>query len=251
MNKCQTCHQPGVLRVLQAKGETRAFNGKTATAKVHDFLAKRLKGSVHKAGLEMASVQTGQKVLVIGFGTGHCPSELTRSVGSSGTILGIDLSEKMVEISRNNAEKEGLNKRIELLHGDALHLSYAADTLDGIFMSFVLEILDAPEIAIVLSECKRILRPGGRLAVVSMSRLHTNALAMKVLEWMHRHFPNYFNCRPILVRQALEDAGFEIHDFKVMKRWISVEVVCGIKGTAMHPSASQATTAGKPMPISR
>ena len=52
---------------------------------------------------------------------------------------------------------------------------------------------------------------------------------MEIFEWTHRHFPNYLDCRPILVRQALEDSGFEICDSKIMKMWISVEVVCGLK----------------------
>jgi ubiquinone/menaquinone biosynthesis C-methylase UbiE len=230
MNQCRTYHQPGVLRVLQTKEETKAFYDKIA--KVYDVLAERSEAPVRMAGLKMLNIQPGWHVLEIGFGTGHSLVELAKSVGPSGKVFGIDLSEKMVEISRKRAEDEGLKGRIELSCGDALHLPYESESLDAIFMSFTLELFDTPEIPLVLAECKRVLKPGGRIVIVSMSRVLPEGLVMEIFEWTHRHFPNYLDCRPILVRQALEDTGFQIHDSRIMKMWISVEVVCGIKSTA-------------------
>ena len=98
-------------------------------------------------------------------------------------------------------------------------------------MSFALELFDTPEIPLVLAECKRVLKPGGRIVVIGMSRILPEGLIMEIFEWTHRHFPNYLDCRPILVCQALEDSGFQILDSRLMKMWISVEVVCGINST--------------------
>jgi ubiquinone/menaquinone biosynthesis C-methylase UbiE len=137
----------------------------------------------------------------------------------------------MVEISQKRAEEETLDEQIELFCGDALHLPYESESFDGIFMSFTLELFDTPEIPLVLAECKRVLKTGGRIVVVSMSRLLPKGLVTEIFEWTHRHFPNYLDCRPILVRQALEDSGFRIRDSRIMKMWISVEVVCGAKRT--------------------
>jgi ubiquinone/menaquinone biosynthesis C-methylase UbiE len=229
MNECCTYHQPGVLRVLQTKQETKAFYNKIA--KVYDVLAEHSEAPVRKAGLEMLNTQPGQHVLEIGFGTGHSLTELAKAVGPSGKTFGIDLSDKMVEISKKLAEKEGLDERIELACGDALHLPYESGSLDGIFMSFTLELFDTPEIPLVLAECKHVLKPEGRIVVIGMSRVLPEGLVMEIFEWTHRHFPNYLDCRPILVRQALEDSGFQICDSKIMKMWINVEVVCGIKHT--------------------
>jgi demethylmenaquinone methyltransferase/2-methoxy-6-polyprenyl-1,4-benzoquinol methylase len=135
----------------------------------------------------------------------------------------------MVEISQKRACEEKLDNRIELTCGDALHLPYQSDILDGIFISFTLELFDTPEIPRVLAECKRVLKPGGRLVVVGMSRVLPNGLVMEIFEWTHRHFPNYLDCRPILVQQAIEDAGFQIVDSKITKMWVNVEIVCGLK----------------------
>jgi ubiquinone/menaquinone biosynthesis C-methylase UbiE len=222
-------HQKGVLRVLQTRGETKAFYNKIA--KAYDILAEHSEAPVRKAGLEMLNAQSGQKVLEIGFGTGHSLVELAKSVGPSGKVYGIDLSEKMVEISLKRAHQEGINGQIELTCGDALYLPYESEILDGVFMSFTLELFDTPDIIRVLAECRRVLKPAGRIVVVGMSRVMPNGLVMEVFEWTHRHFPNYLDCRPILIQQALEDAGFKIRESKIMKMWINVEIICGLKDT--------------------
>jgi len=227
MNEFRTYHQPGVLRVLQTKEETKSFYNKIA--KVYDALAEHSEAPVRKAGLEMLNSQPGQKVLEIGFGTGHSLLELAKSVGPSGKVFGIDLSEKMVELSRERIGKECLGERIELSCGDALHLPYESESLDGIFMSFTLELFDTPEIPLVLAECKRVLKFGGRIVVIGMSRVMPEGMVMELFEWTHRHFPNYLDCRPILVQRAIEDSGFYVCDSKLMKMWIYVELVCGVK----------------------
>jgi len=229
-------HQPGVLRVLQSKDETRAFYDKIAH--VYDLLAEHSEAPVRQAGLHMLDVQPGQTVLEIGFGTGRCLLELAPSVGVRGKVYGIDLSEKMRDISHARLEDQGLEDRVELRCGDALHLPYPDRSMDGVFMSFTLELFDTPEIPVVLSECRRVLRTGGRIVVVGMSRAVPGGVVTEVFEWTHRHFPNYLDCRPILVRQALEDAGFHIAESQTVSMWVKVEIVSGLKD-ADQPSGSE------------
>ena len=62
-----------------------------------------------------------------------------------------------------------------------------------------------------------------------MSRIKADGIITEIFEWTHRHFPNFLDCRPILVRQALEEAGFHITDFVVQKMWVNVEIVLGMK----------------------
>jgi len=227
MEKDKAYHQCGVLRVLQSKEETKAFYDKIAA--VYDVLAERSERPIREEGLEMLGARAGETILEIGFGTGHSLIDLARAVGNSGHVLGIDLSEKMVQASERLAREEGLDGRIELVCGDALHLPYADGTVDGAFMSFTLELFDTPEILSVLAECRRVLKKGGRIVVVGMSRVSPDGLMTEVFEWTHRHFPNYLDCRPILVRQAIEDAGFTVTGNQVRKMWIHVEVVRGVK----------------------
>lgn len=227
MDTDETYHQPGVLRVLQSKEETKAFYDKIAG--VYDLLAEHSEQPVREAGLRMLAAQSGEKILEIGFGTGHSLVSLARAVGPTGRVFGIDLSEKMLEHAQGLVRKQALEDRVELQCADALHLPYADASLDGVFMSFTLELFDTPEIPRVLAECKRVLLTGGRLVVVGMSRARPKDLVLEVFEWTHRHFPNYLDCRPILVRQALEDAGFRITGCETEKMWVTVEIVGGVK----------------------
>jgi ubiquinone/menaquinone biosynthesis C-methylase UbiE len=227
MKKPETYHQPGVLRVLQSKEETRAFYDKIA--RVYDLLAERSEQPVRRAGLEMLQARAGEHVLEIGFGTGHSLVELAQAVGPTGRVFGIDLSEKMRQAAQRLVREKGLEERVELTCGDALHLPYADETCDGIFTSFTLELFDTPEIPLVLADCRRVLKTGGRIVVVAMSRVNPEGLMTEIFEWTHRHFPNYLDCRPILVRRAIEDAGFQTVESRLVKMWINVEIVCARK----------------------
>jgi demethylmenaquinone methyltransferase/2-methoxy-6-polyprenyl-1,4-benzoquinol methylase len=212
---------------LRTKSETKAFYNKIS--KVYDLLADQSEEPVRRAGLEKLNASPGEKVLEIGFGTGHCLVVLARAVGPYGKVYGIDLSDEMLEIAHENLEKEGLAARVELICEDAEKLPYAAETLDAIFMSFTLELFDTPEIPKVLAECRRALRPGGRIVVVGVSKEGDGGVILQVFEWTHKHFPNLMDCRPIFVRKALEAAGFRIESVENSTIWVPVEIALAFK----------------------
>jgi demethylmenaquinone methyltransferase/2-methoxy-6-polyprenyl-1,4-benzoquinol methylase len=101
--------------------------------------------------------------------------------------------------------------------------------MDGVFMSFTLELFDTPEIPKVLDECKRVLEPGGRIVVVGMSKEGPKDPLVSVFEWTHKHFPKFLDCRPIYVRRALEKAGLSVRKALTKHMWIPVEIVLGVK----------------------
>jgi demethylmenaquinone methyltransferase/2-methoxy-6-polyprenyl-1,4-benzoquinol methylase len=216
-----------ILRVFQSKAETKAFYDKISH--VYDLLSEHSEGPVRRAGLEKLDAQRGEKVLEIGFGTGHSLVSLAQSVGPTGKVYGLDLSERMLDVSRDNLHKAGLAERVELICGDAVRLPFPPDSLDAIFMSFTLELFDTPEIPKVLAECQRVLRPRGRMVVVGVSKEGESGVTLHAFEWSHRHFPNLVDCRPIFVRQSLEAAGFRIESAERQMMWVPVEVVLGVK----------------------
>lgn len=173
----------------------------------------------------MLAAQPGEKILEVGFGTGHCLVEIARAVGPQGKVLGIDISDNMVSLAQELLHHEGLSERVLVQRGDAEQLSYEPDSLNGIFFSFTLELFDTPELPRVLAECKRVLRPGGRIVVVAVSREGKHGAMLNLYEWTHKHFPNLMDCRPIYVRRALEGAGFTIKDAQVESMWVPVEIV--------------------------
>jgi hypothetical protein len=64
---------------------------------------------------------------------------------------------------------------------------------------------------------------------VALSCAIPGKLVKKTFEGTHILFHNFPDCRPILVRQAMNDAGFRILYGKIMKMWINAELVHGLK----------------------
>jgi demethylmenaquinone methyltransferase/2-methoxy-6-polyprenyl-1,4-benzoquinol methylase len=220
-------HGGGVLRVLQSREETRAFYDKISG--VYDLLAEHSEGPVSQTGLAKLAVALGERVLEIGYGTGHSLVQLAETVGPQGRVFGIDLSEGMRAQARERLEREHLTDRVELFCGDATHLPYPDGGMEAVFMSFTLELFDTPEIPRVLYECKRVLRVGGRIGVVAITKEGKEGFAVEAYEWTHEHFPNLLDCRPIFVRRSLEDAGFSIREAMTTKMWVPVEIVVAEK----------------------
>ncbi len=216
-----------IQRVFQSRAETKAFYDKISH--VYDLLAEHSEGPIRRAGLEKLDARPGEKVLEIGFGTGHSLVSLAQSVGPTGQVYGVDLSERMRDLARDNLQKAGLADRVELSCGDGIQLPFAPDALDAIFMSFTLELFDTPEIPRVLAECQRVLRSGGRLVVVAVSKEGEGGVIVELYEWSHRHFPNLVDCRPIFVRKSVEAAGFRIASADKKSMWVPVEIVLGVK----------------------
>jgi len=216
-----------VLRVLQSRSATRAFYNRISS--FYDLLSDRSETPMREAALRLLAAAEGERILEIGFGTGHCLVALARSVGPTGKVSGIDLSDSMVELARKNLAHEHLLARVDLICGDACSLPYPDNSLDAVLMCFTLELFDTPEIPTVLRQCLRVLRPGGRLVVASITKTQPRGWALQAYEWTHRHFPNLLDCRPIYVRRAVAESGFSIRRTIHMKKWIPVAIVLGTK----------------------
>lgn len=197
----------------------------------YDVIAGSTEKKYRDWGLEKLSAQPGEKILELGFGTGHCLVALAKTVGPTGRVIGLDISDGMLAIARERLQREGVAERLDLHLGDAAKLDFIeTDSLDGIFMSFTLELFDTPEFPRLLQECRRILKSGGRIVTVSMTKTNPPNVAVRVYEWFHEHMPEYADCRPIFARQVLEQNGFVIRDVSVSSMWgLPVEIVLGKK----------------------
>jgi len=217
-----------INRVTRSKKEAKTSYDKMS--KWYDVLTCRFERKYRDVGLQKVNAEEGEIVLEIGFGTGHCILALAKSVGNSGKVYGIDISEGMCNIAQSRVEEAGLSQRVKLMCCDAAELPFAADFFDAISMSFALELFDTPEIPTVLHKCRRVLRIGGRICIVAMSKKGKAGLMMRLYECSHRKFPKYVDCRPIFVRKALEDAGFRVIDATEMSMWgLPVEIIMAKK----------------------
>ncbi len=181
------------------------------------------------AGLRTLAVQEGKRVLEIGCGTGYALVPIARAAGASGLAVGLDIAEGMLAMARARLERAGLPRRPPLMMADAVALPFADGTFDAVFMAFTLELFDTPDIPVMLAECARVLRLGGRLGVVALSREGGGGMVW-LYEWAHRRWPVWVDCRPIHARRALEGAGFRIVRAVETRMWgLPVEIVAAAR----------------------
>jgi ubiquinone/menaquinone biosynthesis C-methylase UbiE len=179
---------------------------------------------ISKIGMTLLGVQKGGKILEIGFGTGHALLDLAEAVGPSGSVYGIDLSPGMYKVALQRIQRSRMKARIFAQVGDSTRLPYPDHQFQAVFMSFTLELFTTQLIPVVLKECRRVLQPGGKIGIVSLSKKETRAVG--VYEWFHYHFPKLVDCKPIHVRSLLEENGYNILQYKEVSLWgLPVEAV--------------------------
>jgi len=200
--------RPTISAVSRTKEEAKRFYDRIS--RYYDYLTGAFERKYAEMALERLSIGEGETVLEIGFGTGHCLKRIAESIGQTGKVYGIDISSGMMERAKKRLEKAGLAERAKLHCGDAASLPFDDNTFDAAFMSFTLELFDTPEIPKVLEQIKSVLKPGGRLGVVSMSKENGESIFLRLYEWTHHKWPKYVDCRPIYVEQSLREAGYKI-----------------------------------------
>jgi demethylmenaquinone methyltransferase/2-methoxy-6-polyprenyl-1,4-benzoquinol methylase len=106
-----------------------------------------------------AVVQPGDRVLDACCGTGDLA---IAALGAGGRVTGLDFSERMLERARSKSGE------VEWVQGDALALPFSDGSFDSATVGFGVRNLDDLERG--LAELRRVLRPGGRLAILEITR---------------------------------------------------------------------------------
>ena len=111
---------------------------------------------------EFAKINAGDTVVDLGSGAGNDAFIARRIVGEQGRVIGIDITEKMIELAKNNATKLGY-KNVEFRHGDIDNMPLVSNKADVVVSNCVLNLV--PNKHKVFSEIYRILKPGGHFSI--------------------------------------------------------------------------------------
>lgn len=114
--------------------------------------------------VETAQIPEGAKVLDVACGRGAVLFPAAERVGPNGQVIGIDLAEGMARETQAEIQRRGL-KQAEARQMDAENLSFPDSSFDFVLCGFSLQFF--PHLEGALSEFKRVLKPGGHIAVTT------------------------------------------------------------------------------------
>ena len=153
----------------------------------------------------LAELKPGEVVLDLGSGGGIDVILTAKRVGPSGKAYGLDMTDEMLEVARENQRKAGV-KNVEFLKGEIEAIPLPGNSVDVIISNCVINL--SPDKPSVLREAFRVLKPGGRFAVSDI------VARGPIPESVRRDMELWTGCiagalEDKQYRAYLEEAGFE------------------------------------------
>lgn len=216
-----------VAPVITTRAQTRATYDTIAPA--YQLVEGLWERPAVARGLVMLDASPGESVLDVGCGPGVALVQLARAVRPGGRAFGVDLSLWMCRVADRRIQRAHVTDVASVVEGDASRLPLAGRSFDVCFISFTLELFDTPEIPDVLSELRRVLRPGGRIGVVSLSKAGPDTRMRRLYERGHEQLPRLLDCRPIYPAASLAQVGFDVRMRQRASLWgLPVDVIVAV-----------------------
>ena len=117
-----------------------------------------------KRTVERLRLKPGARVLDVCCGSGASALPAAEAVGPSGSVVGVDLAESLLQLARTKAKQRGL-ENVEFRSGDMTNLPFETGSFDVVVCVF--GIFFVPDMQLALHELKRVLRTGGTLAITT------------------------------------------------------------------------------------
>ncbi|KQL49291.1 demethylmenaquinone methyltransferase [Brevibacillus choshinensis] len=118
--------------------------------------------------MKQMNIQPGQKALDVACGTADWSIALAQAVGKDGSVIGLDFSQNMLDVGAYKVSQKGVGHIVDLVNGDAMKLPYEDNTFDFATIGFALR--NVPDIQIVLNEMARVVKPGGKVVSLEVSK---------------------------------------------------------------------------------
>ena len=170
---------PGTLEAAQVRAMFDRIAG------LYDAMNTVMTAGLHhrwrRRAVELASVGPGSRVIDVATGTGDLAVALARAVAPGGEVVACDFSEKMLARARIKAPA------LRFEWADALSLPYTSDSFDAATVGF--GVRNFSDVDQGLRELTRVVRPGGRVVILEITRPTREPLASFYRAWFDRIVP--------------------------------------------------------------
>lgn len=134
---------------------------------MNDVISFRRHKAWRKFTMRQMDVRPGTTALDVCCGTCDWAISLAEASGT-GSIVGLDFSRNMLEFGERKISRLGMEKQIQLVHGNAMELPFENDTFDYATIGFALR--NVPDLEKVLQEMQRVVKPGGLVVSLELSK---------------------------------------------------------------------------------
>ena len=203
--------------------------------------------------IELLNLNAGQRVLDVCCGSGASAIPAAQAVGPTGTVVGVDLAENLLELARTKARKHSLTN-VQFESGDMTALRFEDTSFDAVVCVF--GIFFVPEMEAALRELTRVLRPSGRMAITTWGpRLFepVNTVFWNAVQQVRPELYKGFNpwdriCTEDALRALLAEVGLRPIDvlaeqgsqpINVPEDWWAMVLGSGYRGTVEQLTAAE------------
>lgn len=196
---------------------------------IYDFWGFLVESKASRIALQLAKVRNGENVLEVAVGTGNLFKQIL-AMNEKGRNEGIDLSPEM--LARAEKRLRNYPGSYSLKVADTYDLPYDDGIFDLVFNSYMFDLLPENDFSQVLHEFQRVLKPGGRILITSMTQ--GRKFYSRIWDWLVRINPNILEgCRPISLKEDVERSGF----INIQEKYVSQLTFPSIVIYAERPAA--------------
>ena len=202
------------------------------TSKFYGITAALFDRKARRLGLQRAGILPGNRFLEVGTGPGISLREVAGRADSTSLVVGADISSRMLEIAHRGLRSMNKNGA-HLVLADGMRLPFASASFDVLFSAYLLDLMPLADIRAALAEFCRVLRPDGRLVLVSMTK--NDEASRSWWEWLYAQLPSWAvawilgGCRPVLLAHPVTEAGFLDVRRELVEQLVPSEIVVARK----------------------
>jgi ubiquinone/menaquinone biosynthesis C-methylase UbiE len=174
---------------------------------IYDLWGTLAESRARKRAIELADIRDGMKILEVAVGTGLAFQEIVRR-NRNGQNLGIDISPGMLDKARKRLGKLS-QANYELKLGNAFHLPAEDEQFDLLLNNYMFDLIAFKEMDAILDEFKRVIKKGGSLVLVNMTK--GERFGSGAYDLIFRLSPKSIGgCRGVIMSDRLMIHGFQI-----------------------------------------